>query len=108
MTLTSKPVTVSTPDSPVYAPEVDEHPITRQHFVNQAIRAERKYSAMMEKAPDLRDTNNRTFGGKTKGLYSLSSLLSSKLRAINERCIAYGFESIITEPEPEPIPSIKQ
>ena len=103
MTLTGKPATVA----PVYAEEANEHPITRQHFVNQAIRAERKYSAMMEKAAGLRDTHNRTFGGKTKGLYSLSSLLSSKLRAINERCIAYGFESIITEPEPEPIPAIK-
>ena len=94
---------------PVYAVEPNEHPITRQHFINQAIRAERKYSAMMEKCSDFKDVNNRTFGGKTKGLFSLNSLLSTKLRSINERCQAYGFESIIEEVEPEltPPPRIK-
>jgi hypothetical protein len=96
----------STPN-PVYLPEPDEIPIERQHFVNQAIRVERKYSAKMEKVSDVRDTNNRTFGGKNKGLYSLSSLLSTKLRSINERCMAYGFESIIEEPEMVPPPRIK-
>ena len=98
--------TNATPN-PVYLPEPDELPITRQHFVNQAIRAERKYSGKMEKVSDVRDTNNRTFGGKIKGLYSLSSLLSTKLRAINERCMAYGFDSIIEEPEVAPPPRIK-
>jgi hypothetical protein len=93
--------------NPVYLPEPDEIPIERQHFVNQAIRCERKYSAKMEKVSDVRDTNNRTFGGKNKGLYSLSSLLSTKLRSINERCMAYGFESIIEEPEVVPPPRIK-
>ena len=94
---------------PVYAKEPDEHPITRQHFINQAIRVERKYSAMMEKCSDVKDTNNRTFGGKVKGLYSINNILSTKLRSINERCQAYGFESIIEEVEPEltPPPRIK-
>ena len=98
--------TNATPN-PVYLAEPDELPITRQHFVNQAIRAERKYSAKMEKVSDVRDTNNRTFGGKIKGLYSLSSLLSTKLRSINERCMGYGFDSIIEEPEVPTPPRIK-
>ena len=97
----------NTTPNPVYLAEPDEIPISRQHFVNQAIRAERKYSAMMEKVSDVKDTNNRTFGGKIKGLYSLNSLLSTKLRSINERCMAYGFESIIEEPEVIPPPRIK-
>jgi len=94
---------------PVYAAEPAEHPITRQHFLNQAIRAERKYSAMMEKCNDFKDQRNQTFGGKVKGLWSYNSLLSTKLRQINERCQSYGFESIIEEVERElpPPPRIK-
>ena len=105
--LNGKPVVEPIAVQPVYEVEAPEHPITRQHFINQAIRAERKYSAKMEKCSDVRDSNNRTFGGKVKGLYSLNSLLNQKLRSINERCTSYGFESIIEEPEMEPSVKLK-
>ncbi len=80
-------------------------PITRQFFRNQIIKLERDFAPKFEKA-GYKGQKNVIFGTWSQGYNDLQKTLNSKITAINARCVAYGFESLV-ELEEEEVQPIK-
>tara|TARA_R100001082_G_scaffold96224_1_gene63712 strand:- start:639 stop:917 length:279 start_codon:yes stop_codon:yes gene_type:complete len=77
--------------------------INRTFFKNQAIRLERKFAVKFENA-GWKGGRNQVYGQYVQGYNELQKELNQKLTIINNRCIAYGFESLMEEEEPvEPV-----
>ena len=73
-------------------------PITRQFFMNQVIDLERSFAPKF-KVAKYKGERNMVFGGYSESMNDLQRTLNSKIQAINKRCIAYQFESLIAEEE---------
>lgn len=75
-------------------------PITRQFFRNQIIDLERSFAPKFKKA-DYKGQKNQIFGSWSQGYNDLQRTLNSKITAINNRCVAYGFDSLVELEEEE-------
>jgi hypothetical protein len=72
--------------------------ITRDFFKNQAIVLERKFAVKFANA-SWKGGRNQVYGQYVQGYNELQKELNQKLTIINNRCTAYGFESLMEEEE---------